>query len=186
MTVSVQLTDEMVADARAMAAETHRPFANSPGYYNDNRFARHFRGKLGEVACEQWAISAGIPCEPIFRDNNRMQAADLHFGGLNSHRIEVKTWNVKHWQNLGRCVSVKQMPGIRAKADAVIWCVTPDSIASVTTVEIVGWNTVAEIAQMPRVLTRAGSGRPVCNHQVPVEQVRPLEELVNCLQTPSP
>ena len=71
MTVSVLVTDEMVADARAMAEETFRLFANSPGHYN-NTVDSHFRGKIGELACVQWAASAGIPCEPIFKDAHRM------------------------------------------------------------------------------------------------------------------
>ena len=185
MTVSILLTDEMVADARAMAEETYRLFANLPGYY-DNTPDSHFRGKIGELACAQWAASAGVPCEPIFKDVNRMQEADLHLGDPPAQRIEVKTWNVKYWQDLGRCAAVDQMPKMRVKADVLIWCITPDSIASGTTVEIAGWNTVAEIAQMPKVLTGLVGGRKVHNHQVPVEQVRPLEELVNHLQTPSP
>lgn len=188
MTVSVLLTDEMVANARAMAAETHRPFANSRGHYNDNRFGRHLLGKISELACEQWARSAGIPCEPIFRDNNRMREADLIWGGPNPQRIEVKCWSTNNWQDLGRCVAVRQMQSVLAKADAVLWCITPRAKAIVpgASVAIVGWNTVAEIAQMPQVLTGPVGGCPVHNHQVPVEQVRPIEELVNLLQTPRP
>ena len=185
MTVSILLTDKMVADARAMAEETYRLFANAPGYYY-NTPDSHFRGKIGELACAQWAENSGVPCEPIFKDANRMQESDLRLGDPRAHRIEVKTWNTAFWQNLGRCVAVNQMPGIRAKADAVIWCVTPDSIASGTTVAIAGWNTVAEIAQLPPIWTGPVGGRQVHNHQVPVEQVRPLEELVNHLQTPRP
>ncbi len=168
----------MVANTRA--EETFRLFENSPGHYN-NTLDSHFRGKIGELVCVQWAESSGFPCEPIFRDAHRMQETDLHWGGPHSQRIEVKTWNATFWQNLGRCIAVNQMPNIRAKADIVLWCITPDGIASGISVEIAGWNTVAEIAQLPSVLTGPKGGRQVHNHQIPIDQGRPLADLVNLL-----
>ncbi len=183
MAAHVLVTAEMAIAARSMAEETFRLFANSPGHYN-NTVDSHFRGKIGELACEQWAASAGIPCEPIFKDATRMQEADLYLGVLRAQRIEVKTWNAAFWQNLGRCVAVNQMPDIRAKANAVIWCITPDGIASGVSVEIAGWNTVAEIAQLPPVWTGPKGGRQVHNHQVPIEQGRPLANLVNPIMKP--
>ena len=113
-----------------------------------------------------------------------MQEADLRLGVPPAQRIEVKTWNAAFWQNLGRCVAVNQMPNIRAKADIVIWCITPDSIASGASVTIAGWNTVAAIAQLPPIWTGPVGGRQVHNHQVPVEQVRPLGELAQLITSP--
>ena len=55
MGVHAFVTDEMVADARAMAGETLRHF--TPGYYN-NTHNSHFRGKIGELACAQRAERA--------------------------------------------------------------------------------------------------------------------------------
>lgn len=113
-----------------------------------------------------------------------MQKADLHLGGSRALSAS-KRMECAFWQNLGRCVAVNQMPDIRAKADVVIWCVTPQSIVPGVSVEIVGWNTVAEIARLPPVCTGLVVGnRQVHNHQVPIEQVRPFADLVNLIMEP--
>lgn len=82
---------------------------------------------------------------------------------------------------MGRCVAVNQMPDIRAKADAMIWCITPDDIDLGASVKIAGWNKVAEIVQLLPIWTGPEGRRQVHNHQVPVEQVHPLEELVQLI-----
>lgn len=98
-----------------------------------------------------------------------------------SQCIEVKTWNAAFWQNLGRCVAVDQMREIRAKADVVIWRIAPQSILPGASGEIEVWNTVVAIAHLPSVWTGPAGVRQVHNHQISIEQVRPLADLVNLI-----
>ena len=182
MTAHVPVDINMLMDATQMGVESFLRFKGHPGYY-ENTLNSHIVGKIGELACAQWAENLGIHCDQAFRDLNRKNEADLilNVGDTRIVRVEVKTWSSNWWQTFGRCIAVGQMRQIRAKADIVVWCTsTPYSDLvqrEMGDVMIAGWNTVAEIAQIVPTWT-GPPGRQHHNHQVPTEQVRPLEDLV--------
>ncbi len=182
MTAHIPVDTNMLMNATQMGVESFLRFKECHGYY-ENTPNSHIVGKIGELACARWAENLGIHCDQAFRDLNRKNEADLilNLGDTRIVRIEVKTWSSDWWQTFGRCIAVRQMRQVRAKADIVIWCAsTPYSdLAQRETgnVNIAGWNTPAEIARIEPTLTGRPGQDPVRNHQVPMEQVRPLDEL---------
>ena len=185
MPARVQIDAGMLSDAKSMAHQTYIRFSGQPGYY-DNTPNHHLVGKIGELACAQWAASLGVDCDQAFRDVNRMDEADLilNLEDPRKLRIEVKAWSSHLWEPFGRCVPARQMPQVSAKADIVMWCVvTPldgvflGHICSVE-VDIAGWNKMTDIGQIQPTWTGPTGKRQVCNHQVPMDQVRPLDDLV--------
>ena len=190
MSTRIQIEPEMLDIATCLANETYERFKGHSGYY-ENTLNSHIVGKIGELACAQWAGSLGIHCDQAFRDLERMNEADLILilGYGRRLRVEVKSWSSDSWQPFGRCVPVGQMPQIRAKADIVIWCsVTPlmDLLLNKAgDAEIAGWNTSEEIATITPIWTGPPDGRLVCNHQVPVTNVRSIDQLVAMLHDES-
>ncbi len=190
MPAHIHINDDMFNDAKSMAKETYERFKGRAGYYN-NTCKSHLVGKIGELASAQWAANLNIPCDAAFRDPNRMSEADLglHLDASRTLRVEVKCWSAEHWLALGRCVSVAQMPQVRAKAHIVIWCiVTPLMdllLKKAGDVEILGWNKIGDIAQTVPMWTGPTGGRQVHNHQVPIEHMRPLDSLVTLVRPSS-
>ena len=74
---------------------------------------------------------------------------------------------------MGRCVRPNQVASLERKADGIVWCFVDERAQEVT---IAGWSTVAEVAILPIVLT-GPEGRLLENHQMPLDAMRPLEEL---------
>lgn len=188
MPAHVHIDAEILDDAKSMARETYMRFAGRTGYYY-NTINSHLVGKIGELACVHWAASMGVDCDHVFRDAKRESEADLILMMEYDRRlrVEVKTWSSDLWQPFGRCVSTGQMPGVTAKADIVMWCIV-DPLDGVglgnrctAEAEIMGWNTPADIAHIEPTWT-GPIGRQRCNHQVPMEQVRPLDHLVAWLR----
>ena len=179
----VPVDTDMIMAAAEMANETYGIFRDHQGHY-DNTVNNHLVGKVGELACVQWATSLGLTCDQAFRDVNRTDEADLilNLGARGELRIEIKAWSSHTWTQLGRCVSVGQMQRIRVRAHVIVWCIVtplPDLLQRNTgEVQIAGWNTTAEVAQTLPIWTGPIGGRQVHNHQVPVEQMRPLDDLV--------
>ena len=185
MPTRVQIDTRILDDAKSMAYQTYIRFSGEPGYY-DNTLNSHLVGKIGELACAQWAACLGVNCDQAFRDVNRMGEADLIFNleGPRELRIEVKAWSSDLWQLFGRCIPARQMPQVSAKADIVMWCVvTPlDGVflghICPVEVEVTGWNKMTDIGQIQPTWTGPTGRRQVRNHQVPMEQVRTLDNLV--------
>ncbi len=197
MSASIPISRAMVAGAYHMANEMHNHFGGQDGpYRNENKLEDHRTGKIGELACAQWAENLGVPCDPAFRDINRTAEADLILdrGPLIRLHIEVKSWSSipDSWQRLGRCVPAEQMERVMANSNVVMWCVvTPwqdlitrwhNGLEVCGEAVIKGWNKPAEVAQIMPTLTGWLGQKQVLNHQVPLEQVRPLDQLVAWLR----
>jgi hypothetical protein len=169
MPALVNLTADEVAEANRLGDATWELFKGKPGYYG-NRQASHRMGKLGEIAVEKWAMAQGFEVEPVFRDITQVTREDLVIGGI---RVEVKTWEAKYWDDMGRCVRPMQLPALRRKTDIVIWCSRDGS-----EVTLHGWSTIADIVAQPVVMTGPTHKR-LDNHQVPVDELRPLEAMAS-------
>ncbi len=168
MPVVVSLTDDEVAEAIRLGDATWAMFRGKPGHYR-NLQTSHHKGKMGEIAVEKWATGLGRKVEPVFRDISQTSREDLVISGI---RVEVKTWDDRWWEEMGRCVTPRQLPALRRKADVIIWCsvdgneVTPH-----------GWSTLNDVEARPVTLT-GPAHHPVANHQVPADQLRQLDELL--------
>ncbi|MFG0256573.1 MAG: hypothetical protein ACF8GE_01590 [Phycisphaerales bacterium JB043] len=173
----ILINAERYGQAAALALDTFRRFARARGHYN-NTPNSHLRGKIGEIACDCWLQGEGIETEAVFQDLDRMREADLVLG---TRRIDVKTWDERYWGEMGRCVAVAQIERLRAKADGVLWCVTPSELGPEIEVEIVGWNTIDDITRAPRRTTGPAGRRQVDNYQVDLDAVRQLDELLRSI-----
>ena len=164
--------------AEALAIETLHRFSNAKGHYN-NTSNSHLRGKIGEIATSTAIQELGFKVENTYTDLDRMSEADLVISG--NLRIDVKTWNIEHWNEMGRCISVDQIGKLEKKADIIIWCISPNILAAGISVSVAGWNKVSEVRQAPRRLTGPQNGRKVENFQFEVSGIRDIADLQQLL-----
>ena len=170
----VDLDDFMLRTAQSMASESYSRYEDSDGHYNNTAHS-HLIGRLGELAVEKW-LQDKCPdyerryewewanIDPAFRSPYREHEYDISFEGV---RYEIKTWSLRFWLELGRCVSESQMPYLLPKAERIIWC-SYDGIDSVT---LHGWNTTLEVSRVPTKPTGPAKGRKVINHQMPLRMM---------------
>ena len=164
--------------AEKLAFETFARFSRTKGHYN-NTSNSHLRGKIGEIATSTALQELGFKVEDTYTDLDRMSEADLVVSG--NLRIDVKTWNVEHWNEMGRCISVDQIGKLERKADIIIWCISPNILTPGISVSVAGWNQVSEVRQAPRRLTGPQNGRKVENFQFEIGGIRDIEDLQKLL-----
>ena len=101
-----------------------------------------------------------------------------------------KAWSEEHWQDLGRCIAVKQVPSLEKKADRIIWCVvekmgkpSPEAVLTLQSlvVEVVGWSTLAEVKDAPIKFTGNEWAGKVENHQLDVDALHPMGTFVESM-----
>lgn len=101
----------------------------------------HFVGRLGEVACYKWLKSEGLTPQPNFMlEKNDVADITLFRTGL---RIEVKSWRVSDYSDLGRAVSLKQLSAMMSRCDVLMWCavgVREYKLYPEVIVQIAGWS----------------------------------------------
>jgi len=166
--VVVSLTDAEIAEAHRLGDESFAAFRAHRRYYNNLRPSYRKR-KLGEVAVERWARALGVEVEAPFRDISLASREDLVVGSV---RVEVKTWHGARWQGMGRSVAPGQLRSLRDKADAIVWCSLDGNEVTVH-----GWSTLDDVESAP--LTATGpEHHAAATHQVPLESLRLLEQLV--------
>ena len=168
MPVVVSLTDAEIAEAHRLGDEAFESFRAHRRYYN-NLGPSYRKRKLGEVAVEKWAGTLGVEVESPFRDISLASREDLVVDGL---RVEGKTWHRARWPDSGRSVSPGQVRSLRDKADVIVWCSLDG-----TDVTLHGWSTLDDMEAAP-VTTTGPEHHPVVMHQVPVEDLRLLERLL--------
>lgn len=185
---TIQLGSDEITWAVAAAEQSLARWADQRGYYT-NRFNAHFKGRLGELAAEQWIRSQQARCVSHFRYQQRERLCDLEAEMADQIiRLEVKTWSAEHWATLGRCVAVDQLPQIGRKADRVVWCVVQPladvSAASLrargsVTVRIAGWSAIEDVRGAPIRWTGHAGMRLVRNHQLAPSALRSINTLLN-------
>jgi hypothetical protein len=176
-----------IADVRWAAEAARASFArweSQRGYYN-NRLNSHFKGKLGELAVERFLLDQNLKLDSHFRFADRENLADIVVkirGYKKVLRLEVKTWSRDYWQELGRCISVDQFPGLKKKADVVVWCVTDaDAIADTAVpvkVLLAGWSTMDHISKAPVKFTGLDNMRKVKNYQLAETDLQETNSLI--------
>jgi len=164
-----------VADVQ-WAADTARAsferWESQQGYYN-NRLNSHFKGKLGEIAVETFLLDQKLKLDSHFRFADREKLADLvvKIKGYNKiARLEVKTWSLNYWQELGRCIAVDQYPDMKKKSDMIVWCLLNEKQILDTSAPIkvilAGWSKIDEVLKAPIKLTGLDNMRKVNNYQL--------------------
>lgn len=177
--MKITLTRSHIEDAIALGSASLARFANVGGRYN-NQFNSHVKGRFGEIAMDTLFVDAGYKTKPHYRTDDTVCDL-LVLGDVPYPRLEVKTWSPEHWDELGRCVQVGQLPKIERVADAVVWYVvdlpklrSASDLNDTETlvVEVVGFSLPSDVREAPVVPTRFKNGREVTNHQVAVDQLR--------------
>jgi hypothetical protein len=166
--IVVSLSDAEVAEAHRLGDEAFDAFRADRRYYN-NLGPSYRKRKVGELAVEKWAATLGVAVASPFRDVSLSGREDLVIGGI---RVEVKTWHAAAWPGKGRSVAPGQLPGLREKADAIVWCSIDGEKATLH-----GWSTIDDVEAAPLAMTGTPQ-YPATTHQVPVDGLRPLEDLV--------
>ena len=201
MSARIEINRVILENAMDLAIRMYHHFGGQDGpYRNQNTLEHHITGKIGEVACAQWAAGLGVPYDPAFSCINRTREADLilYPGSLSPLHVEVKSCSSTpgSWHQLGRSVPVEQMGRVVRESHVVMWCVVtpfPDLIMRwhhgfeiLGKALIEGWNKPIEIASTKPTLTGWRYQRQVFSHQVPLRQMRPLDQLGPSLRGQSP
>jgi hypothetical protein len=164
-----------IADVQWAADVARSSFARwerQQGYYN-NRLNSHFKGKLGEIAVEEFLFGQKMKLDSHFRFSDRENLADLVVkikGYKKIVRLEVKTWSNNYWRDLGRCIAVDQYPDMKKKADIIVWCLvdekqTLDTPAPLKVI-LAGWSKIDEILKAPIKFTGLDNMRKIENYQL--------------------
>ena len=170
-----------IGDVRWATETARASFArweNEQGYY-DNRLNSHFKGKLGELAVEKFLLDKKLKLDSHFRFADREKLADLVVkvrGYRKVIRVEVKTWSVNYWQELGRCIAVDQVPDLKKKADVIFWCLTDVQEVAEVPVKIMlaGWSKMEDVLNAPIKLTGLDKMRKVSNYQLAESDLRDM------------
>jgi hypothetical protein len=172
----IELTTEETELATSLGEATYERYRGDAGH--DRNLERSHRvGKLGEVAVERWFRFQGFDPDAAYKDPDRERDPDLVVA---TRGIAVKSWRPDTWPAWGRCVTPAQMPGMQRKAQAIVWTVVEDELDPVR-VEVAGWSSPEELAATE--LRNTGPDyKPIMNHQVDVDQLRDLPELVDFLR----
>jgi hypothetical protein len=172
------ISPEQFELAQRLAIETLSRFSTLKGHYN-NTSNSHLRGKIGEIAASSALEELGMKLENTYTNLDRMSEADIVIPG--KLRIDVKTWNIEHWAEMGRCIAIDQLGKLEKKADIIIWCTSPNILTPGINVEVVGWNKVSEVGKSPRRMTGPKNGRKVDNFQLDIKEIRDLSDLEKLL-----
>lgn len=156
------LSRAQIDDAIALATASLARFQGVRGRYN-NTFNSHVVGRFGEIAIESLFASAGHSVVPHFRDLASLQLCDVEVLAFVPYpRLEVKTWDLSNWADLGRCIHTGQIAKIQNTADAIVWCTVPlpylrsaDDLANHESlvVEVVGFSLPSDVLIAPIKLT---------------------------------
>jgi hypothetical protein len=179
-TCEIEISIADVQWAADTARSSFERWESQQGYYN-NRLNSHFKGKLGEMAVEKFLLDQKLKLDSHFCFADRENLADLVVkinGYKKVLRLEVKTWSLNYWQDLGRCVAVEQYPVIKKKADRIVWCLVDlqnilDSPIPVK-VLLAGWSKIEDILNAPIKLTGLDNMRKVNNYQLAESDLREM------------
>jgi len=181
----VALSAEDVQWAIDSAQSSIARWEKKEGHYN-NSLNSHFKGKLGELAAENFLLDQKLKIDSHFRFPDREKLADIviKLKGYNKvSRIEVKTWSANYWADLGRCIAKNQLANLKKKADVIVWCVTdlldiPGS-PSPATVTLHGWSKIDDVPKAPIKFTGMDGMRKVENYQLEESDLRSMENFLN-------
>lgn len=145
--------DEAKALATESAAKYQNLVAKNKAPYHQNTVHSHFIGKIGEIGAAlafqglKSFAQSDVEIDEVFRDANRDRECDLIINGL---RVEVKCWKPYAIEQYGPCISDRQAVKLHKKCDAVVYATFDQRTKEF---QLIGWNTMDDIAETPAVLT---------------------------------
>lgn len=186
----IKLNRQETVEAYELAGQSIARWMNISGHYN-NRIRSHFIGRLGEFACNKALKLAGFDtichfCELC--DEDKCDISVISSLGTN-FRIEVKTWALEYWNDLGRCIAVNQYSRLLAKSDVIVFCIVEDPIPIIKQkefdeclVSVNYWLPTADVVKAPQRLTGREGMRKVLNYQIDEKDLREWDELIKLLR----
>ncbi|AQW89014.1 hypothetical protein pEaSNUABM50_00513 [Erwinia phage pEa_SNUABM_50] len=168
--------ESFMAKAAAKAEKYTKLAPDGKSPYGFNHAHSHLVGMAAEHA--SWVLFTEIEemlgidlkIDPAFQDERREGECDLYVGGK---RIEVKGIKYGSWLRFGPCVSARQLPKIKKKADIVLWALYNERCQEFT---FEGYNLVSEIETIPTIMTGAEGREKIENYPV-LSIIKPLQEL---------
>lgn len=157
----LQLRPETKLAAQILAEKSFEKYRLIFGHYR-NTAKSHLIGHLGEFAAFIWLRDNGFEPVGLFTDPTKDSLCDI---SSLAGRIEVKTWNEKHWDDLGRAVAVSQLPRLHKKADIVLFCSADEVDSPMPKIQFRGWVKVAAFDSAEPKMT-GFPGREIYNHQL--------------------
>lgn len=109
-----------------------------------NSLMGHIRGRMGEVAAYKYLRSKGLKAYANFDKGDT--GADLYLMGHIG--TEVKSWGTDWWRWGGRAISKGQMPKVKKKAKAIIWCAVDVDAYQVF---VMGWSAISDFENVKPV-----------------------------------
>ena len=188
--MNIILTTEQVNEAYKLAKRSFERWQKAPGYYT-NKFRSHYIGKLGEFAVEKLLKTMELTIIPYFRDEQKEQLCDIVVNYLDQEpiKIEIKTWTKSYWTDLGRCISVGQLPTLQRKCNTILWCVVTEpiplidpTIISSFCVDVNCWSSILDVEKAPIRMTGRPGMRLINNYQLDEEKLRNIDSLVKLLK----
>lgn len=179
--MTIRLHRDEAESYLAVANEKSKKFErlNTPekSPYGQNHPHSHYVGLVTEHAA--WVLFTEIEhmlgidlnIDPAFKDPTRESECDIYVAGK---RIEVKGIKYGAWKNFGPCISTKQLPKIKKKADIVLWVLYNEKSQEMT---FVGFNEVKDITSVQPIFT-GKEGRPKIENYPVKDLIKELQELV--------
>ena len=168
--------EAFMAKAAAKAEKYNKLAPDGKSPYGFNHAHSHLVGMAAEHA--SWILFNEIEAltgthlniDPAYQDDSREGECDLYVAGM---RIEVKGIKYGSWIRFGPCISARQLPKIKKKADIVLWALYNERVQEFT---FEGYNFVNEIETLETILTGA-EGRPKIENYPVMSIIKPLQEL---------
>lgn len=168
--------ESFMAKAAAKAEKYNKLAPDGKSPYGFNHAHSHLVGLAAEHA--SWILFTAIEemlgidlkIDPAYQDERREGECDIYVGGK---RIEVKGIKYGSWLNFGPCVSARQLPKIKRKADIVLWALYNERCQEFT---FEGFNLVSEIETLDTIFTGANGRDKIENYPV-LNILKPLQEM---------
>lgn len=168
----LQLRPETKLAATILAEKSFERYRFIFGHYR-NTAKSHLVGHLGEFAAFIWLRDNQFQPVGIFTDPTRDGECDI---SSLAGRIEVKTWSEHHWDDLGRAVTVSQLPRLHKKADVVLFCTADEVDSPMPKITFRGWVKVAAFDSIEPKMT-GFPGREIHNHQLENHHLNAMSSL---------
>lgn len=143
--------DSFLAKATKKAEKYQTISTNSP--YGFNHIHSHYVGLVSEHAA--WLffneieelLGRDLNIDAVYQNPKRDAECDLVVNGT---KIEVKCIKYGSWLRYGPCISTKQYPKIKEKADVVLWLLYNEKSQELT---VKGFTDVNDVPTITPVLT---------------------------------
>lgn len=137
----------------AKAIKKAEKYQDASAPYGFNHIHGHLVGMIAEHAA--WLLfneieellGKDLKIDPVYQNPRRDAECDLV---VNNTKIEVKCIKYGSWLRYGPCISTKQFPKIKDKADVVLWLLYNEKSQELT---VKGFTDVNEVQTITPIMT---------------------------------